>query len=63
MKNLVCAALMLASIWAHGAGPELTFDQTTVNAGAVDPDTRIEAVFRFTNTGDDTLQIHSIKPG
>ena len=41
MKNIVCAALVLASIWAYGAEPQLTFEQTTVNVGTVDPDTKV----------------------
>ncbi len=57
------AVLALAATTAFAGGPKLTFESEVVDLGKVDPGQKVEAVFRFTNTGDAVLEIEKVKPG
>jgi hypothetical protein len=52
--------LMLAP--AALAGPEITIEEKSFDAGPVERGTRIEHVFQYRNTGDQVLKIMSVRP-
>jgi len=64
MKRLLIFVAVLASLQLlAGSGPVLKFDQTTLDLGEAEPNSKVEAVFHFVNAGDAPLEIKSVKPG
>ena len=55
--------LLVVSLAAFAGEPILEFDKLQVDLGKVDPDSRVEVVFHFRNTGTAPLEIESVKPG
>jgi len=41
----------------------MKFVSKDVDLGKVDPGKKVQAIFKFTNTGDEKLIIKSVKPG
>ena len=59
---LAVGATVTAVLAGSGAeppkvGPRIEFETTVINLGVVSEEQELEAIFRFTNTGDQPLEI------
>ncbi|CAM2065537.1 DUF1573 domain-containing protein [Sulfidibacter corallicola] len=56
-----CLVLFLCTL-PLVAGPKLVFEKTDHDFGDIDKGDKVETEFKFTNTGDEVLQIQDVKP-
>ena len=65
IRKIMCALFAASLLAAAVAAPELKVDKSTFNGGAVNEgkDVSVKAVFKLTNTGNETLRITSVRPG
>ncbi len=61
----LCAGLAVtsATAWALQKTPSLVFETLTKDFGNVTLGDEVKYVFKFTNKGQGTLEIHSVEPG
>ncbi len=62
-KKLLILIIMLVQAMAIAGGPVMKFVSKEVDLGKVNPGKKVQAIFKFTNTGDEKLLIKSVKPG
>jgi len=62
-KKLLILIIMLVQAMAIAGGPVMKFVSKEVDLGKVNPGKKVQAIFKFTNTGDAKLLIKSVKPG
>ncbi len=62
-KKLFILIIAISQAMAMAKGPILTFKTKVVDLGKVDSGKKVQAVFKFINTGDEKLIIKSVKPG
>jgi len=62
MRKTITAVLLAVGLTAVFAAPKIEVDNTTFNGGTVAENSKVEAVFRLTNTGTQPLRITSVRP-
>ena len=69
MKNILIKVAVLIGfclpLWAQDSSGTavIQFEQTRFDSNSVQADSLAERVFRFKNTGTDTLKILALRPG
>jgi hypothetical protein len=59
---LALLSLALLSIGAQNRAPRIVFDSQSKDCGKVTEGEPLKHIFRFTNTGDATLEILKVEP-
>ena len=62
IKKTIAAVLLTAVFAAALAAPRIEVDNTTFNGGNIAENSKVEAVFRLTNTGTKPLRITNVRP-
>jgi hypothetical protein len=62
-KKLLVLLIAMTQVMVMAKGPIMKFASKEVDLGKVDPGKKVQAIFKFTNTGDEKLIIKSVKPG
>ena len=62
-KKLLVLIIAVSQAMAMAKGPIMKFASREIDLGKVDPGKKVQAVFKFTNVGDEKLIIKSVKPG
>ena len=60
---LFSVAVACAQSHSSQPGPHIKFEQQEINLGTVDEGTLVKHIFKFKNTGEDTLRIIRVEPG
>ena len=62
-KKLLALLIAMTQVMVMAKGPIMKFASKEVDLVKVDPGKKVQAIFKFTNTGDEKLIIKSVKPG
>ena len=54
---------LFAVLFLFAKGPQIKFEQTSIDVGKVPIHTKVSGAFKFKNVGDEKLIIYMVKPG